>query len=264
MKKVVLITGASSGFGKQIATLLSQEGHQVYGTSRKTVNEKLPYQMLVMDVTSSESIKKAVETVYKKENRIDVLVNNAGMGIAGETEMTTEAEIHKIFDTNFFGMVNLTHEVLPIMRKQKEGLIINMSSLAGIFSIPFQTFYSATKFAIEGYSQGLRFELQGSGIKLVLVNPGDYKTGFTGSRIFNERMGENYEKFKDCLKIIEKDETGGADPKKVAELISKIIRNPNPKHRYLTGKFDQKLAVTVKNIVSPKMFFGIIKGHYGM
>lgn len=264
MGKVVFISGASSGFGKHIATALAKEGHRVYGTSRNKSDEVLPYQLLKMDVTDKTSINKAIEEVLQKENKIDVLINNAGMGIAGETELTSQDEMMKIFNTNFFGLVNLTHRVLPIMRKQKNGLIINVSSLAGIFSIPFQTFYSASKFAIEGYSQGLRFELQGSGIKLVLINPGDYRTGFTSHRQLIESKGLNDEKFKSCLKIIEKDEMGGANPEIVAGLISGIIKKSNPAHRYLTGRFDQKLAANLKNILPAKLFYSIIKSHYGM
>src|SRR5664279_326870 len=182
MKKIILITGISSGFGKQTAELLAKEGHTVYGTVRRDVETSPTVSMLKLDLTKIESIKQAVQTIVDKEGRIDVLINNAGMHTGGPIETSPIEYIKLQMDTNFIGMVNLTREVLPVMRKQGDGTIINFSSIGGLMGLPLQAFYSASKFAIEGFSEALRMEIKQFNIKIVLINPGDFHTNNSANR----------------------------------------------------------------------------------
>ena len=181
--QVILITGASSGFGKVTAQTLAGKGYVVYGTSRRIANGNIgQIRMLIADVTDENSVRSAVNRIMDEQGHIDVLINNAGMGIGGALEMATDEEISSQMDTNFMGMVRMCRAVLPIMRKQRQGKIINISSIAGRIAVPYQGFYSASKFAIEGYSEALSMEVYPFGIKVCVVEPGDFNTGFTASR----------------------------------------------------------------------------------
>ncbi|MGB8489815.1 MAG: SDR family NAD(P)-dependent oxidoreductase, partial [Bacteroidales bacterium] len=182
MDKVVLITGISSGFGRETAAILADKGHKVYGTVRKTGDPHGNVKVLEMDLTNHVSIKDAVRTIVENEGRIDVLINNAGMHIGGPAETTPLENVRLLIDTNFIGMVRLTQEVLPVMRSQGSGIIINISSIGGLMGLPFQSFYSAGKFAIEGFSEALRMEVRRFGIKVVVIEPGDFHTSNTANR----------------------------------------------------------------------------------
>jgi short-subunit dehydrogenase len=168
--KVILITGSSSGIGKASAEYLAQQGHIVFGTSRYPGSYPKP------DSYTVDSIQTAVDQIVEDKGRIDVLINNAGFGIAGAMENTSIGKAKEQFETNFFGTVRLIKSVLPIMRKQDSGLIINISSIGGLIGLPYQSMYSASKFAIEGLTESLYKELRSSNIKIVLVEPGDFKT----------------------------------------------------------------------------------------
>ena len=245
MNKVVLITGASSGFGKATAERLSKHGYTVYGTSRKEMNDSNIH-FIVMDVRERESVKKGVEKVVSESGRIDVLINNAGMGIGGSLELATEEEIDMQMGTNFGGCVNVCQAVLTIMRQQGGGQIINLSSIGGVMGLPYQGFYSASKFAIEGFSEALAAEVKGFGIKVSMVEPGDFATNFTAR----------------SLSLIEKEENGGLRPEKLAEKIEKIIECRKPKLRYVVANLEQKLSVLLKRILPGNMFVGILRNYY--
>src|SRR4030042_7121558 len=182
MKKVVLITGVSSGFGKVTTKLLAEAGYSVYGTVRKETESNGLVHVLTMDLIDIQSIRKAVDTVISIEGRIDILINNAGMHTGGAIETTPQENIRLQMETNFNGMVSLTREVLPHMRKQGGGTIINFSSIGGIMGLPFQAFYSASKFAIEGFSEALRMEVRHLNIKVIVINPGDFFTSNSANR----------------------------------------------------------------------------------
>ena len=266
MKKVIIITGISSGFGKQIAKLLANKGHIVYGTVRnETVSDDLIHQ-LRMDLTNPDSIKKAVSEVLKNEGRIDILINNAGMHSGGPIETSSIENIKLQMDTNFLGLVYMTREVLPIMRKQDGGTIINFSSIGGLMGLPFQAFYSAGKFAVEGFSEALRMEVKRFKIKVILINPGDFHTSnSTNRRNFLAPTGINdpyQEQFEKTLAIIEKDESNGWKPEVLARKISHIVECKNPRQRYIIASFEQKLAVTLKYILPEKLFRMILQDHY--
>jgi short-subunit dehydrogenase len=268
MKKVILITGISSGFGKQISELLALQGHTVYGTVRKEIESNSKVNILRLDLTDTNSIKKAVETVLQKEGRIDMLINNAGMHTGGPVETSPVENIKLQMDTNFLGMVNLTREVLPAMRKQGGGTIINFSSIGGLMGLPFQAFYSASKFAIEGFSEALRMEVKHFSIKVILINPGDSHTRNSANRrnfLAPTGTSDPYnEQFDKTLTIIEKDEAHGWAPEVLAGKIAKIVDCKNPRQRYVIASFEQKLAVLVKYILPGRLFRKILESHYGI
>ena len=262
--KTILITGVSSGFGRAIAERLSANGHKVIGTVRKPLAERGTFETITLDVTQSDSIKSGIETILRENKHIDVLIHNAGFGLTGEMELTSPADRKKIFDTNLFGYMDMIDAVLPSMRETKRGLIINIASLAGIFAIPYQGFYATTKFAVNGYSESLRYELKDSGVNVVVVNPGDYKTGFTGNRILTPIHTEYQERFDTVVKAIEKDETKGLNPSHCARLIEKIILKKNPNYRYIAGNLEHKASVLLSKILPQRIFSKIIASHYHM
>jgi NADP-dependent 3-hydroxy acid dehydrogenase YdfG len=266
MKKVILITGISSGFGKQTARLLAEKGHKVYGTVRKEVGEDEKVNYLKMDLTDSDSIKKAVSVVFEKEGRIDLLINNAGMHTGGPIETSPIENIKLQMDTNFLGMALITREVLPIMRSQNGGTIINFSSIGGLMGLPFQPFYSAGKFAIEGFSEALRMEVNQFNIKVVLINPGDFHTNNSANRrnyLAPTELNDPYhEQYIKTLAIIEKDEANGWKPDVLARKLVKISECSNPRQRYIIASFEQKLAVRLKYILPGKIFRMILQDHY--
>lgn len=264
MNKVVLITGASSGFGKATAELLSAKGYTVYGTSRKEVkDDKIHF--VVMDVRDRESVCRGVEQVVKECGRIDVLINNAGMGIGGSLELATEEEIELQMGTNFHGCVNVCQTVLPVMRKQGGGQIINLSSIGGVMGLPYQGFYSASKFAIEGFSEALAAEVRGFGIKVSMVEPGDFATNFTARRRNSEATAKNAaygNSFARSLSIIEKEENGGLKPEKLAKTMVRIIECRKPRLRYVVANLEQKFSVFLKKVLPGNWFVGILRNYY--
>lgn len=261
--KVILITGTSSGIGKASAEYLAQQGHTVFGTARFPGSYPKPndYTMLQMDVTEIDSIQTAVDQIIKAKGKIDVLVNNAGFGIAGAIEDISLGKAKEQFETNFFGIVRLIKSVLPIMRKQDFGLIINISSIGGLIGLPYQSMYSASKFAIEGLTESLYKELHSSNIKITMIEPGDFKTNFTEKREIPKNAVKSTN-FQTTLKVIENDENSGQDPIMIGKLINKIINKSNPRIRYAVGAFDQKLAAFLKRILPNRFFDWIIMTHY--
>ena len=266
MKKVILITGISSGFGKQTAELLAGKGHIVYGTIRNNAAANPAVKYLTMDLNDTDSIKNAVSFILEKEGRIDVLINNAGMHTGGPIETSPLENIELQMDTNFMGMVHLTREILPSMRKQGGGKIINISSIGGLMGLPFQAFYSAGKFAIEGFSEALRMEVRQFKIRVILINPGDFHTNNSANRrnflAQTVKSDPYHDQFEKTLAVIEKDEANGWKPLILAKKIVKIVERKNPHQRYIVASFEQKLAVGLKKILPGKWFRLILEDHY--
>ena len=266
MSKVVLITGASSGLGKTTAERLASKGYVVYGTSRRKQQETLPnLHFIVMDVCDRASVRDGVAEVLRREGRIDVLVNNAGMGISGALELATDDEIDCQMNTNFRGCVLVCQEVLPTMRGQGRGQIINLSSIGGVMGLPYQGFYSASKFAIEGFTEALAAEVKGFGIKVSMVEPGDFATNFTAQRRISDATtrSEAYGKsFTRSMSLIEKEENSGLHPDKLARTVERIIRSRHPRLRYVVANLVQHLSVVVKQIVPGNWMVAILRLFY--
>jgi short-subunit dehydrogenase len=268
MKKVILVTGASSGIGHATASKLASMNHIVYGASRNPEQVKdVMFQPVKMDVTDDESVKKAIDQIINAEKRIDVLINNAGNGISGPSYAMPYEMAKKQFDVNFFGVVRMCSVVIPHMLQQPNGLIINISSLAGLFGLPYQGLYSASKFAIEGYSASLRMELRKTNVRITVVNPGDFNTHFGHNRdkmdfpLQHDVLSKNYQA---ALEIIEKDETSAPGPDKIAVKLSKIVESKNPSHRYLVGQVSQTMVPMLKHLLPGSIFEKLLSSHYGI
>jgi short-subunit dehydrogenase len=258
-RKIVLIVGASSGIGLATVRNLHAQGFRAYGASRRPGGGEIPW--LTMDVTDDASVQAGIATIMTAEGRIDALVNCAGFGIAGAIEDTSIDEAHAQFETNFFGTMRTCRAVLPIMREQKHGLIVNVGSLAGLIAVPFQALYSASKFALEGFSEALRMEVKKYGVEIAIVAPGDFKTGFTAARTRVPGAGPHSPYHADCeraLQQMEKDESTGLSPELVAALIQRIVETPHPRLRYRVGKTLQTAAVGLKHVLPETVFEALV------
>jgi len=262
-KEVGLITGASSGIGKATAILLNKNGFTVYAAARRLDRmkdiENQGVHILLMDVTDDKSLMEGVELIIKKENHIDVLVNNAGYGSYGALEDVTIAEAKRQFDVNIFGLARLTQLVLPFMRKQKSGRIINISSIGGKFGEPLGVWYHATKYAVEGLSDSLRPELKPFGIDTIIVQPGAINTEWGGISFESMEKASGKTAYAPLVKLNEPmyrrmtDKQEGSDPIVIAKVILKAIRAKQPKTRYAAGKF-AKLSLLARSILSDRCF----------
>lgn len=264
-RSVVLITGASSGIGRACAGHLHEQGYRVYGTSRRpAASSDIPFTLLQMDVTDEESVRRAVEQVVEAEGRLDVVMNNAGSGIAGAIEDTSIEEAQAQFDTNFFGMMRVCRAVLPVMREQGSGLIINVSSMAAFVGLPFQGLYSASKFAVEGLTEALKLEVEPFGVKVALLEPGDFRTGFTSQRRWVQaaQSGSVYEApARRAVTVMEADEQNGSDPAEAARVVQRIIEAENLRMRYTTGPFPQRVQAALRGVL-PRWFIEWNLRHY--
>ena len=263
MKKVILVTGASSGIGKDTALSLIKEGHIVYGAARRLEMMQDIIQAgghaIKMDILKDRNIDDVVNQIINEQNRIDILINNAGYGLWGAVETISIDEAKRQFDVNIFGLAYLTKKIIPIMRKQKSGKIINMSSMGGKVYTPFGAWYHATKYALEGWSDCLRIELKSFGIDVILIEPGVIKTEFQDVMMdstVERSIGTPYEK---KLKALEKATQEmyargiGSPPSTITKLIIKAINSHNPKRRYVGGLF-AKPMLFIKKWFGDKMY----------
>ncbi|TVP40740.1 SDR family oxidoreductase [Candidatus Nitrosocosmicus arcticus] len=271
-QRVAVVTGSSSGIGFEISLMLARHGFITYATMRdlqkrsilKSIADKenIPLKCIQLDVTNDISTKQAIETIVKESNKIDVLVNNAGYGLSGALEDLSINEIKIQFDTNFFGLIRATQAVLPIMRKQKSGAIVNISSGLGRFGIATSSAYASSKFAIEGLTESISYELEPFGIRTILVEPGIIKTNFIKAAVLAQKSTDPnspYFQFMNNMedgmkKLIE----SGEKPEYVARVVLDAINDNNPKLRYLAGK-DVEQIMEIKNKVSDEDFHNMIK-----
>lgn len=264
-QQVIIITGASSGFGKATAEMLAAKGNTVYGLCRRRVLAESNIKYYQCDVRDRENIRAVVEQIVAEQGRVDVLINNAGMGIGGALELATEEEIDLQMGTNFMGCVNMCQAVLPYMRKAHKGKIINLSSIGGVMGLPYQGFYSASKFAIEGFTEALAAEVTGFGIRVCMVEPGDFATGFTGSRKNSQATMNDPDYgpiFKRSLAIIEKEENGGLQPEVLARRIVKLVEKKKPPLRNVVANLEQWLSTVIKRVLTGNQMVGILRDYY--
>src|SRR4051812_30797067 len=244
-QRVALVTGASSGIGEAAARALADAGFTVYGTSRRAVagEERDGMKFLPLDVTDDESVAAAVREVLRRSGRIDVLVNNAGLGIAGAAEESSIEQAQALFDTNVFGSIRMTRAVLPQMRKQGSGRIINVSSVLGLVPAPFGALYAATKHAIEGYSESLDHEVREHGIRVLLVEPAYTRTSFDTNAIPADKPLAVYAERREALDaLLAEAIRGGDEPSVVADAIVAAATGSHPKLRYPAGPLARRVS----------------------
>ncbi|OCA96678.1 SDR family oxidoreductase [Clostridium beijerinckii] len=263
--KTVFITGASSGIGHETAKLFSNNGWNVIATMRKPeieieLNKKKNIRILRCDVTETESIKQSIKEGIDYFGKIDVLINNAGFYTIGALEAATEEQIRKQLDTNLFGLINTTKEMLPYFRKQKSGIIINISSIAGRTTVPLQTLYHATKWGVEGFSESLQYELSPFNIKIKIIEPGVIKTDFYGRSMTvmeNNDLDEYRAYSQKVVSNLVTNGNNGSNPLEVAETIFKAANSKSNKMRYPVGK--SKNLIALSNILPDKIFHNLVR-----
>jgi len=271
-QKVAVVTRISSGIGHEISLILARNGFTTYATMRNlqkgsdlrsiAEGEKLPLHFAQLDVTDENSIKKAIQTIHDEAGRIDLLVNNSGYGLTGAFEDLSLDEIKTQYETNVFGLIRTTQEVLPIMRKQRSGMIVNISSGAGRFGYPTGSAYVSTKFAVEGLSESMSYEVEPFGIKVILIEPGVIKTNFFNSSVLAKKSQDPNSPYTSLMKgmedSVDKMIENGSTPPYVAEVVLDAVTNENPKLRYLAGK-DVEQWIEAKKKMSDEEFVNMMK-----
>lgn len=267
MKKVVLITGASSGMGKETAKLLAQNGYTVYAAARRLDKmkdlETLGIKILLMDVTDEASMFQGVQQILEEEGRIDVLINNAGFGAYGTIEDVSIENAKYQLEVNVFSAMRLTQLVLPKMRENKFGKIVNISSIGGKFALPYGGWYHASKFALEALSDSLRNEVKQFGIDVIVIEPGGVKSEWANIAYDNLVKNSTQSAYKGTIDkladFMKKATAKNADPEVITKLILKSIETKNPKFRYVGG-YMAKQAVIARKLLSDKLFDTMIMG----
>lgn len=276
VNKVAVVTGSSSGIGFETSLALAREGFLTYATMRnlekgsgiksESGKENLPLKIMQLDVTDDASVSKAVQSIISDSGRIDVLVNNAGYGLVGAFEDLSLDEIKQQYETNFFGVVRVTQAVIPIMRKQKSGRIINISSGAGRFGYPGGSAYVSTKFAMEGLSESLSYELDPFGIKVILVEPGVIRTNFGNGMVVAKKSQDPVSAYLSMTRkmneVLGQLMQNGSPPSLVANVVLQAAKSDNPNLRYLAGK-DVEQWVDQKKKMSDKEFFNMMNQSWG-
>ena len=269
MEKVALVTGSSSGIGYETSLALAREGYFTYATMRDlkkeavikkiAEEENLPLKVIELDVDNDDSVQNAVETIIEEKQRIDVLVNNAGWGIWGTAEDVSIEEFRAQFETNFFSVVRMIQKVAPIMRKQGTGDIVNISSIAGRIGFPVSTAYISSKFAIEGLSESLRYELGPFGIDVIIIEPGVIKTNFFDSMKTAKKADDTYKEITEkVISGVKMMAEMGTPPKEVANVIIKSLKEEKPLPRYVVGN-DAAMFLEAKKMKTDIEFENYLK-----
>jgi NAD(P)-dependent dehydrogenase (short-subunit alcohol dehydrogenase family) len=265
-ERVALITGASAGLGRACADRLAAAGWTVTGASRRGTGGA-GWTGLVMDVDSHDAVRSGVGAVLREHGRIDALVAAAGWGVAGAVEDTTVEEAKAQFETNFWGCVRVVQAVLPQMRAQRSGRIVLMSSIGGVIGIPFQAFYSASKFALEGLAESLGYEVAPFGIAVTLVQPGNFATDFTASRkLAATATGQSpyAAATAKAVAVMERDERSGAPPADVAAAVQRVLGARRPPRRVSVGRAAERVGLVAKRLMPFRLFEAAAKGSLGV
>lgn len=263
--KTILITGASSGLGKAIGEYLFHKGHNVFGTSRNP--EKVPnslFPLLALDLNKPETIVHCVEKVMSISGRVDVLVNNAGVGILGPLEEIPTHELRNHFETNLFGPIEVMKAVIPHMRSQRSGHIINITSIAGYMGLPFRGAYSASKGALELLTEAVRMEVKAFGIEVCNLAPGEFATDIASRRYYTPLSPASpyAEVYRRTIDLVNRHVDSGDDPIVVAHEIEKIINTARPNVHYKVGPFLSKFSIVLKRILPDKRYEKMLMKHY--
>jgi NAD(P)-dependent dehydrogenase (short-subunit alcohol dehydrogenase family) len=263
MKKVVLVTGASSGIGQAVAAYLSKQAYIVYGGSR-SATPHTDFYAIKLDVTSDDSVISVVSEIIEKEGRIDVLVNNAGIGSAGAVEKTPVEDIKKSFDVNFFGVVRMIQAVLPHMRNQEFGRIINMSTLGSMIGLPFRAFYSSSKGAMDLMTESLRLETERYGIKSCTIHPGEVRTNIAEHRVISTKADdETYGKtISKAFESLNASVEHGKDPALFGPLVEKIILSKRVRRNYYVGSLSELIGINLKKFLPYYMYEAILRKYF--
>lgn len=270
--KVAVVTGSSSGIGRETSLMLARSGFATYATMRNPAKgsglkdiadkEKLPLKIVQLDVTDDSSVMGAIQAISDESRRIDVLVNNAGYGLTGALEDLSIDEIRLQYETNVFGLVRVTQAVLPIMRRQNAGTIVNISSGLGRFGIATTSAYASSKFAVEGLSESMSYELEPFGIRTIIIEPGVIKTNFFSSALLAKKSQDPKSPYIQLMKGVERGMAklmeNAADPEFVAKVVVGAITDENPKMRYLAGK-DVEQIMGAKKRMSDEDFHNFVK-----
>jgi NAD(P)-dependent dehydrogenase (short-subunit alcohol dehydrogenase family) len=266
MADVVLITGASAGIGRACADRLHDRGWTVAGASRRGTSSG-GWAPVVMDVDSDDSVGSGVDALLAEHHRIDAVVACAGWGLAGAVEQTPIADGRDQFETNFWGAVRVVQHALPTMRRQGGGRVVLISSIGGIVALPFQAFYSASKFAMEGYGEALAYEVAPFNIQVTMVEPGNVRTEFTERRRDVEAPAgaDPYSSAVDkAISTMAEDEANGVSPDRVAAVVQRALEAKHPPRRASVGKFDERIGVMAKRLLPYRLFERAAKGSLGL
>ena len=265
-ERVVLVTGASAGIGRATADRLHGQGWTVVGASRRATSSG-GWSSLMMDVDDDDSVSTGMAKVVAERGRIDAVVACAGWGLAGAVEQTPIDQAKRQFETNFWGAVRVVRATLPLMRRQGGGRVVLVSSIGGIVALPFQAFYSASKFALEGYGEALAYEVAPFGIEVTLVQPGNVRTDFTQNRLdVVAPLGEDVyaDMVVKSVGLMERDEQNGVPPDDVAAVIARVLESRRPRRRVSVGKPDERVGIIAKRLLPSRLFERAAKGSLGV
>jgi len=260
---IAIVTGATAGIGLATANLLKNEGYTVYGTSRRPQSESQKgITMLACDVTSDESVSSVIEEVLRRSGRIDVLVNNAGFGLIAGAEESSIEQAKSIFEVNVFGVMRMTNHVLPVMRQQGKGRVINISSVVGFLPAPYYAIYGATKHAIDGYSQTLDHEVRGFGVRVISIEPAFTRTSFETNLVAPDRPLAIYESARQSMIETSRQQVEkGDEPEVVAQVVLEAAQAAKPRLRYPAGPAARQLAL-MRKIVPEGIFNTILRKQF--
>lgn len=261
--KVVLVTGGSSGLGQAICSRLAATGHIVIGTGRSPQEKPNGYELMAMDITDAASVDSAVQAIIARHGRIDVVVNNAGIGSQGPAEDITPEQAMQVMDTNLMGLHRVCRAVLPGMRDRRSGLLINISSIAANFGLPYRAFYSASKAAVDRYSEALSIETKPFGVQVVIVQPGEFNTRIANNRLRPDHISDAYAPgYQRAMDVLGGSLHYSRDPDELAVVVARIIKTPKPALIYRVARGVQRLSVALKHLLPGRRFERMVGKHY--